>query len=191
MQAGLIGERLFVSLAVMALVTTMVAGTLTQKFLGRPRHVHFVGFASGRTFVNPLTARERIDAVADLGRVAAEAGKVDVQMVVDAALAREQVLHSGVGQGVAVPHARVAGLVQAVVAVGVSPEGIAWGSRDGRAVRIVVFLLTPEQDARLHLDLLASIASVLRDSPTVELAVGAKTWTEFLAAIKTSDRAHG
>ena len=107
-------------------------------------------------------------------------------MVVDAALPREQILHSGVGQGVAVPHARVAGLNQAIVAVGISPDGIPWGSRDGRAVRIVVFLLTPEEDARLHLDLLASIAAVFRDPATVEQAVAARSWTEFLAAIKTS-----
>lgn len=184
-EAGLISDRLFVALVVMALVTSMAAGTMMQKFLGRPKPVRFVDFASGKTLV-PLSARTRIDAVAELGRVAAEAGKVDLQMVVDAALAREQVLHSGVGQGVAVPHARVAGLGQAVVAIGLSPEGIAWGSRDGRAVRIVVFLLTPEEDARLHLDLLASIAAGLREPTAVELAVGAKNWTEFLAAIKTS-----
>lgn len=185
-EAGLISDRLFVALVVMALVTSMAAGTMMQRFLGRSKSVRFVDYASGRSFVAPLAGRTRVDAVADLGRVAAEAGKVDVQMVVDAALAREQVLHSGVGHGVAVPHARVAGLSQAVVAIGLAPEGIAWGSRDGRAVRIIVFLLTPEQDARLHLDLLASIATTLRDPAAVELAVAAKTWTEFLAAIKTS-----
>lgn len=190
LNAGLINEQLFVALVVMALVTSMAAGTMMQRFLGRAKSVRFVDYASGKAFVAPVSARARVDAVADLGRVAAEVGKVDVQMVVDAALAREQVLHSGVGNGVAVPHARVAGLGQAVVAIGLSPEGIAWGSRDGRAVRIVVFLLTPEQDARLHLDLLASIATTLRDPATVELAVMAKTWTEFLAAIKTSAGEH-
>jgi len=186
LEAGLISDRLFVALVVMALVTSMAAGTMMQRFLGRSKSVRFVDYASGKTFVAPVPGRTRVDAVADMGRIAAEAGKVDVQMAVDAALAREQVLHSGVGHGVAVPHARVAGLSQAVVAIGLSPEGIAWGSRDGRAVRVIVFLLTPEQDARLHLDLLASIATTLRDPATVDLAATAKTWTEFLAAIKTS-----
>jgi mannitol/fructose-specific phosphotransferase system IIA component (Ntr-type) len=187
LEAGLIDDRLFVAIVVMSVGTSMVSGTLVQRFLGRRKAVQFTAFASGKTFMAPIRSRERVDAVADMGRLAAEGGRVDVQMVVDAALSREQVLHSGVGHGVAVPHARVAGLAQPVVAVGVSPEGIAWGSRDGRAVRIVIFLLTPEEDARLHLDLLASIATVLRDPATVELAVSARTWTEFLAAIKTSE----
>ena len=77
---------------------------------------------------------------------------------------RERICSTAIGEGLAIPHCRVERLRHVMACVAVSPEGVDFGARDGRPVRLWVTLVSPEQDAGHHLRMLARIAALLRDA---------------------------
>lgn len=80
----------------------------------------------------------------------------------EALLRREEIMTTGLGGEVALPHAWDQDVVRPVVAVGCSRQGIPWNALDGRPVRLVFLLATPEEDPYLHLQALAAIARLAR-----------------------------
>ncbi|MBI4375286.1 MAG: PTS sugar transporter subunit IIA [Elusimicrobia bacterium] len=86
----------------------------------------------------------------------------------DAAAALEAVRHrelqgsTGCGSGVAVPHARVAGLKQPMVAVGISRKGVDFAAVDGQPVNIFFLVLGPQNAPESFLKLLSQIARLVR-----------------------------
>ncbi|MDR1853449.1 MAG: PTS sugar transporter subunit IIA, partial [Azoarcus sp.] len=74
--------------------------------------------------------------------------------VFDKLFTRERLGSTGLGQGVAIPHARVAGLAEAAGAFIRLATPIPWDSLDGRPVSLVFVLLVPEEANDAHLQLL-------------------------------------
>jgi mannitol/fructose-specific phosphotransferase system IIA component (Ntr-type) len=99
--------------------------------------------------------------------------------------AREQLMPNGIGNGVAVPHARVTGLAQPITAVGFAPEGIDFNARDGQPARLICLLLTPFDDYRVQLDLLADVGKTFQEPQPVAKALEAENYTEFLAMLNS------
>ena len=105
----------------------------------------------------PATSKE--EAIRTLvSRVAATHGRLDISHAVDAVLEREYALSTGVGQGVAVPHATLHELEIPLVGFGRCDEGIEFGSMDGRPVTLLFLLLAPEKEISLHLKLLSRVS---------------------------------
>ncbi len=80
------------------------------------------------------------------------------EVVLDAVLERERALSTGVGGGVAVPHATVEGLDRAVVGFGRSLKGVEFGALDAKPVHLVFLLLAPQEEISLHLKLLSRVS---------------------------------
>lgn len=184
LQAGIIGDRLFVALVVMALATSITSGMLIQRAFGRRKTRNFVDYAYAKTFVPRLRARDREGAIRELGALAAESAGLQADEVFASLWAREQLVSSGIGQGVAVPHARIPGLKQPAIAVGMSREGVDFDAADGEPAKVVVVMLTPAGDASIQLDLLASIARVfLREDALARVTARVRNFTEFRAFV--------
>jgi len=84
--------------------------------------------------------------------------------VFDSLFARERLGSTGLGQGVAIPHGRIKGLKDAVAAVVSVAPGIPFDAPDGQPVRLLIFLLVPEQANEEHLEILSELAELLSDS---------------------------
>ncbi|BEV02364.1 PTS sugar transporter subunit IIA [Novosphingobium olei] len=76
---------------------------------------------------------------------------------------REKLGSTGFGRGVAIPHARIEGLVRPVAAFFRLEEPVAFEAADGMPVDIVFGLLSPEQAGATHLQALAAISRLMRD----------------------------
>src|ERR1700741_1187865 len=85
--------------------------------------------------------------------------------VFDSLFARERLGSTGLGQGVAIPHGRIKGLKEAVAAFVRLAEPVPFDAPDGRPVRLLFFLLVPEQATQQHLDILSERAQMLSDKP--------------------------
>ena len=83
--------------------------------------------------------------------------------VFDSLFARERLGSTGLGSGVAIPHGRIKGLKQSVGAVIQLAAPVPFDSPDGKPVRLLVFLLVPENAADEHLEQLAELAELLSD----------------------------
>lgn len=83
--------------------------------------------------------------------------------VFDSLFARERLGSTGLGEGVAIPHGRIKGLREALAAVVRLQDPIPFDAPDGQPVRLLVFLLVPEQATEEHLELLSELAELLSD----------------------------
>lgn len=100
-----------------------------------------------RTLVHRITEREAV---------------ADPAAVTQALLAREAAHTTAMGNGVAVPHATVAGLDRPLLLVAVSRDGVRYGPAGAEPVRVFFLLLSPPERAGLHIKLLARIARLVR-----------------------------
>ena len=185
LQSGLIGEELFVSLVLMALFTSAVSGPLVGRLLKRERVRRLTDFLSPKTFIATLMESERYAAISRLCQAIGASGKLDGGIAEEAVVARERMMATGMGQGVAVPHARVQGLSEPIVAVGISPGGIDFDAPDGEPARIVCLLLTPQNDDGAQLALLADVARTFRQPEVRAHALQVAGYTDFLAILNT------
>lgn len=84
-------------------------------------------------------------------------------VVTDNLFAREQLGSTGLGQGVAIPHGRIAGLKHPLAAFIRLAEPIPFEAPDELPEALLIFLLVPEQATQHHLDILSEIAQLLSD----------------------------
>ncbi len=112
------------------------------------------------------------------------------ERVLEALLARERVLSTGIGQGTAVPHA-ISEVVDAPrLIVGLSPEGVDFRAMDGAPVHVFFVLLSPPDGASHHIKLLARIARLARHPEFVETLRGCSSGAEVVAHIAAYEQDH-
>jgi mannitol/fructose-specific phosphotransferase system IIA component (Ntr-type) len=73
----------------------------------------------------------------------------------EAILAREKVMSTGIGHGVAIPHAKIAGLKNFAVALGRSVRGVKYDAVDASPAKIILLFLSPGGKTKEHVQLLA------------------------------------
>ncbi|MEJ6718798.1 MAG: mannitol/fructose-specific phosphotransferase system IIA component (Ntr-type) [Akkermansiaceae bacterium] len=78
----------------------------------------------------------------------------------NAVLERESHVGTGLGSGVAIPHARVKGLKETLVVFGRSTEGVDFDSPDNAPSHLIFLMLVPEEKAAQHLQILSELAKV-------------------------------
>jgi Kef-type K+ transport system membrane component KefB/mannitol/fructose-specific phosphotransferase system IIA component (Ntr-type) len=189
-QAGLIDERMFVALVVMALVTSMMSGPLMRRVLARKKPRQFQQFLPARAFVPRLKARERREAIGELCLALAETGAIDARTASAAVWQREQTAPTGIGSTIAVPHARLAGMKAPIVALGLSSEGIDFDAPDGLGARIVMVILSPLEDDGAQLEILSDLARFFARPEVRSRALAVRTHTELLALVQAERAAH-
>lgn len=96
---------------------------------------------------------------------------------------RERLGSTALGHGVAIPHARLAGLTQAIVGFVRLRPAIAFDAPDGGPVSCLVVLLVPELATDAHLELLAQVASMLTSRALRDQLDAATAAREVLAAL--------
>ncbi len=81
--------------------------------------------------------------------------------VVERVIAREDEMPNVVAPGIAIPHARIAGLKRLVVAVATSDKGIRFSSKPNGLAKLIILILTPHDSPAAYLQSLSSLASIL------------------------------
>ena len=85
-------------------------------------------------------------------------------IIIDYLQKRESLGSTGIGEGVAIPHAKVPGLDRLVACFGRSRDGIDYSAIDSHSVHLIFMLLIPENSGGIHLKALARISRILKDS---------------------------
>jgi PTS system fructose-specific IIC component len=153
-----------------------------------PAKVGLAQYITAETVGVELTATERDAAIAELVDIAARTGKVnDPAAVVASALAREATVSTGLGDGIAIPHAKTDAVAEPVVVYARSRAGIDWGSRDGKPATELFLIAVPEQAAGdAHLTILGALSRKLVNAQfrsELSTAVPERAY-ELLAAVQ-------
>jgi len=95
--------------------------------------------------------------------------------LVNELLAREQKGSTGIGGGIAIPHAFIKGLSRPVVMTLLLENGINFNANDGAPVKILFFVLAPENQRDAYLKILARLATILHHADTKKQLLNART----------------
>lgn len=106
------------------------------------------GCLTARAVSIRLDATGKEAAIREMAAMLATTGRVrDMDELVRAALAREEQGTTGLGEEIAVPHAKTDAVTAPVVGFARAPEGIEWGSPDGTKARLIFMITVPEAAA--------------------------------------------
>lgn len=121
---------------------------------------------------------ELVDALDNSGKL------LDRNLVLEDVLAREHTMSTGMQKGIALPHGKSDGIGNTAVAIGFRPEGAEFGSLDGEPSRIFVLIVSPRKVSGPHLQILASLGSLLRSPRITERLLAAGTAEDVVALLR-------
>jgi len=185
LQYGLIKEKMFIALVIMALVTSIMCGPAIKYILKPVKPRRFIDFLLSRTFIGSLRAKNREEAIEELSNVISTELGIGAESIKKEVWEREKIMPTGIGHSVAIPHARIDGLTTPILGVGLSRLGIDFDAPDGEPAGIIFMILTPKQDNGAQLEILADISRTFRFPDIREKALKAINYTEFKAVIKS------
>ncbi len=190
LQYGVISERMFVSLVIMALVTSLIGGPAIQRILKRTKPRKLLDFLKAKAFLPSLHAENRWEAIRELAVATGGVIGIDAAKIQAAVIEREESVPTGLENGVAIPHARIEGLAAPVVGMGISPSGVDFDAPDGRPSHLVFMILTPLEDDGAQLELLADVAKTFRNPMLREKSLAVENYIEMLALLNTEQTKH-
>ena len=136
----------------------------------------------------PLAARDKAGIIAELTHHLVEHSGGTFNEVLGAVEEREAVLSTGIGFGVAIPHARSSAIRELSVVGGVSPVPVPYDSIDGEPVRLFFLIVAPEASAGQHVKVLSRIARLVRRDTLRQQLCQSGSAAEFYASLVEAER---
>jgi PTS system nitrogen regulatory IIA component len=133
--------------------------------------------------VVPLSARDKNGVIAELTRHLIDHSGGNYSDVLGAVEEREAVLSTGIGFGVAIPHARSSAVSRLTLVCGVTRDPVPYDSIDGEPVRLFFLIVGPEASAGQHVKVLSRIARLVRRENLRQQLCEAQTSDEFYQAL--------
>ncbi len=112
------------------------------------------------------------------------------ESIVKTILKREELGSTGIGRGVAVPHAKHASVKKPVGTVAVSQSGVDFNSLDGEKVQLIFLVISPPDRPGDHLRVLENISRQLRDDTFCRFLKQAKTTDDIRHLLEEADNNH-
>lgn len=140
------------------------------------------------TIAMDLSATTKEGAIDELAQQLNQAGKLNhLDDYIAAIHKREQQSSTGIGEGIAIPHAKVEAVKTPAIAFGKSKAGVDYDSLDMQPAHLFFMIAAPATGAQTHLDALAKLSSVLMDESVRQALLEADSPEEVLAIINKAD----
>lgn len=130
----------------------------------------------------------KADAIYTLGDLMDKGGNLsDKAEYLEAVFAREESGSTGLGDGIATPHAKSAGVKEAGLAAMVVPNGVDFDALDGQPSRLFFMIAAPEGAADTHVEVLSKLATMVIDPDFKNALIQAATVDRFLELITAKE----
>jgi PTS system nitrogen regulatory IIA component len=111
-----------------------------------------------------LDVKTRDDALKTLVDLIYSSGKIeDKEFFYNAILEREKIVSTGIGMGVAIPHAKLSSIDNFFVGVGILQKGIEWDALDGAPVRLIFLIGGPDDKPTEYLQILSTLTNIIKN----------------------------
>lgn len=182
-QSGLIQEKVFVAIVIMALVTSISSAPMMSFFLKRSKKkLTFIELLKPENiFFAKSNSKE--EAIKELCEHLALKIKMDPQKIFADVWKREQQVSTGLANHLAIPHARM-NVQHPAAAVAIHRAGIDFDSLDELPAKIIVLLITPINDPELQLKILADISKKFSSINGVKKMLEANNGEELISKLK-------
>lgn len=128
------------------------------------------------------TIREMVGLMAKGGNIS------DTDKYMEGVFAREEEGTTGIGEGIAIPHAKNDAVRAPGLAAMVIPNGVDYDSMDGEPVNLVFLIAAPNTEDNVHLEVLSRLSMLLMDGSFKENLLKAATAEEFLGCVDRAEK---
>ncbi|HQO38448.1 MAG TPA: cation:proton antiporter [Candidatus Omnitrophota bacterium] len=159
---NLITEPVFVAIVFGAVISSVILGPWFDYSIKKRTEVSVLEYFFPRGIIGSIKRNDREGAIMELCRLAGEQDDMpETEAIYDAVMRRENDMGTGMEEGLAVPHARMASIRRPMVFFGRSEDGIEWDTADGKPVRLVFLILTPSEAYDAQVQILGCIAKAM------------------------------
>ncbi len=145
-------------------------------------------FLNVESIIPVLKSHDKSTAIEEIAEGLASCHReLDKQKVLDVLRERERISTTAIGEGVAIPHGKLAGVDRVLAVFARSPEGVDFASLDGAPTHLFFALIAPENAAADHLKALARISRLLKDDVLRKRLMQAKNEQELYNIIAEED----
>ena len=132
-----------------------------------------------------LESKTKSEVLVELSKLMEKSPNIEKgdEVVYKASVEREKIGSTGIGKGVAIPHAKTEGAKGLTIAFGVSKDKIDFKSIDNEDVNIFFVFASPNKDSQVYLKVLARISRLIREKDFREGLLNCKTSKEVLEYI--------
>jgi len=135
-----------------------------------------------------MAAGDKVKALEELADLISEKEKIsDREKFIKSIMAREGLESTGIGRGVAIPHARTDTVERTVIALGRSREGVDFASLDGKPAHLIFLIVSPERDKSLYIKTLARISRLVRRDEFRRDLLRANSKEEVIALVRRNE----
>ena len=185
LQYGIINATTYSSIVVMAVATSLLAGPLLKLILKPKEEVSLIELLDNN-FIPDCACTNRNELIQQVSQHIQSRYGYDAQQVARAIIEREQLMSTGIGQHVAIPHTRLAECKKPVVVCATHLQGLDFDAPDGKPAKVIFMVITPQHDNDVQIFIISKIAQLCSNPNVVSQILNAKTNNEFIAILKTS-----
>jgi len=139
--------------------------------------------------VQDLEASTKVGALEELvGKILPVRCDIDGESLLAVLMERESLGSTGIGNGLALPHALLDGLGDPVIVFGRSRTGIPFDSRDGMPVHLIMLIIADSGSLEMYLKVLARLTRLLKDASLRKRLIFAENETSLLDILVEQDR---
>ena len=136
-------------------------------------------------YIRQLEAKDKFEAIEELARVFEKSHLCsDISSLINALKEREEIMSTGIGFGIAIPHAKIQTVSEMAFAIGISRRGIDFDSMDGQKVNLIILVIAGEKQHKDYLRLLSNIMSILKKDPVKEMIIQSANPEEIISILK-------
>ncbi|MFH1070210.1 MAG: PTS sugar transporter subunit IIA [Candidatus Glassbacteria bacterium] len=148
-------------------------------------------FVSPGTIAPGLKVRDKEELLSRLVHLLHSGGRIaDPEPLLQSLLDREKIMTTGIGRGIAVPHAVSPEVKEQTIALARIPEGVDFDSLDREPVYFVFLLVGPPEASAAHLKTLARISRLIQHTGFVDSIKQADSTGEILKVLAEEDGRH-
>lgn len=138
-------------------------------------------------FIKQLQSRDKFEAIEELALVFNDTRICsDIDVLIEALKERERMMSTGIGFGIAIPHAKIRAVKEIAFAIGISREGIEFDSMDGKPVYLIILVAAGERQHRDYLKILSRIMSILKNEDIKNQIINSENAEEILNIVRSS-----
>lgn len=136
-----------------------------------------------------LKATNKSEAILELTKLLEKSEKIEnFDKTLEALKDREKLGSTGIGKGVAIPHAKTEYAKDLIIAFGVSKQGVNFNAVDDEKVNIFFAFASPLKNSQTYLKILARISRLIRNDEFRDKLLNAKTPSEILELIDFEEK---
>jgi PTS system nitrogen regulatory IIA component len=151
--------------------------------------VRITDFLTAQGVIPQLAAQEKSAVLREMAQgLAAQRESLNADQVLQVLWERERISTTAIGEGVAIPHGKLAGIERVLGVFARSAEGVDFAALDGAPTHLFFVLLAPENAAADHLKALARISRLLKDAAFRSRLMEGQTREEIFKIIAEEDQ---